>query len=407
MNKEREQYDVVVVGAGPAGLSTSLECAKNGVRVLLIEESPMMETEKSWVTFSDTIEDYPPVKKAVTNTVDRLKFYGPREYFDSGRTLIKGYLIEQALMNKAYQEELDKSGTCDILDGTKYQKGARENNLIRVKTSKGVFKGKIIIDCSGSYSMVADDLGVPNGRFWASTCYFLRIYKKDALADFGCVVFSSGGFDSSLIGHMGALYPSSRDYFEIGIGNYLKTNSLRRFHQTEMVKLKLRRQIINLWNFYQKKSLIGKEIKIDFKKEFYGVIRVTPRRHIHGDNIVLVGDAAGQGSPITGEGLRTGLYYGKMAGKVISEAIKKNDYSKETLKKYSDLCRKKPLYGYGYGLLVQKLIKNNLGFNVPFKKFQDLYNKNKPFGINYGLKIIRNEPLSFQEITRLLMKLCF
>lgn len=402
MELDNKLYDVIVIGAGPAGLSTSLECAQRGLRVLLIEESPLLETEKSWITFSDVVKDYPLVKKAVTNTVHRARFLSLKEQFDSGESWLEGYLVEQALMNKAYKEVLERYEDCDVLDETVYQRGKRENNFIRVGTSKGVFKGKIIVDCSGSYSVVADDFGVPNEDFWLFMCYFLRIYKKDALGNFDCVAFSRGGSGITSIGKAGALYPNSKDYFDIGIADYL-----RKDRDTGKMKSKLKRQIINLWRFYQKQGLIKKDIEIDFSKEFYDGIRMSPRKHIYDDNILLVGDAAGQGSPITGEGLRTGLYYGKMAGKVISQAIKKDDYGKQTLRQYSDLCKKKPLYGYGYGLLIQKLVRNNLVFGCPPAKFQALYDEDKNFWGNYFLKTIRNEPLSFTKAAKLLIRFCF
>lgn len=389
MNQDNKIYDVMIVGAGPAGLSVALECAKNGLKILLIEESPLLKTENSWVTFSDALKNHPLIKKAVTNSVHRLKLYTPEDCFDSKETLMEGYFIEQALMNKAYKEELKRYDTVNILDETIYQTAIRENNLIKVKTSKGTFRGKMVADCSGSYSLVAADLDVPNENFWLFMCYFLRIYKRDALNNYDCVVFSRGGSNPNSIGMAGGLYANSKDFFDIGIADYLKED-----RDTGKMKYKLKRQIINLWNFYQEKGLIKKNIKINFNKEFYSGIRMTPRKHIYDDNIVIVGDAAGQGSPITGEGLRTGLYYGEIAGKIISEAIKKNDYSKQMLKKYSDLCKKKPLYGYGYGLLIQKLIRNNLVFGRPLKRFQ----KNSRFWGKFVLKIIRNEPFSFRKI---------
>lgn len=397
MQNEDTIYDVVIVGAGPAGLSTALECARNKLKALLIEESPLLETEKSWITFSDTLKNYPLVRRAVTNTAHRLKFYTPKDSFDSGKTLKEGHVVEQALMNKAYKEELEQCNTVDVLEKTVYQKGGREKKLVTTKTSKGIFRAKIIADCSGSYSVVANDFDVPNENFWLLMCYFLRIYEKSSLQDYGCAVFSGDGASVDSIGTAGALYPCSEEYFDIGIGGYLKIGGDR-----ETMESKLKRQIINLWDFYQKKGLIKENIKINFDKEFYGGIRMTLRKHIYDDNIVLVGDAAGQGSPITGEGLRTGLYYGEIAGKVISEAVKKNDFSKQTLKKYSDLCKKKPLYGYGYGLFIQKLIRNNLVLGRPLKKLQNLCNKSQDFWEKFALKILRNEPLTLKKLLRLL-----
>lgn len=400
--ENKKNYDVVIVGAGPAGLSTALECSKAGLTVLLIEESGLTETEKSWVTFPNAINDYPLIKEAITNTVNRLRFYGAKESFDSGPTPIKGYLIEQSVMNRAYKAEINKFKNCRISDKTLYQEAKRKNGCVEVRTSQGMFTGKIIVDASGSYSVVANDLMVPNKRFWLFMCYFLRIHKKDALSDYGCVVYSHGGAKAKSRGIAGALYPNSKDYFDIGVANYLESGQ-----DTGKMRMELREQAVNLWNFFQKQRLIKEEVKIDFSKEFYGGIRVTPRETIYGDNIIIVGDAAGQGSPITGEGLRTGLYYGEIAAKAIIKAFKKNDFSQDSLKQYSDLSKKNPLFGYDYGLIIQKLIRNNLA-TPPFKKFQKLCNSNNRHWRKYGLTLIRtlirNDSISLKSAIKLLIK---
>ena len=36
------KYDVVVIGGGPAGMSASVECSKNGLKTLLIERNPFL-----------------------------------------------------------------------------------------------------------------------------------------------------------------------------------------------------------------------------------------------------------------------------------------------------------------------------------------------------------------------------
>jgi len=43
-----DDYDVVVVGGGPAGLSAGVRCANEGVKTLLIEKDPILTAKKSW-----------------------------------------------------------------------------------------------------------------------------------------------------------------------------------------------------------------------------------------------------------------------------------------------------------------------------------------------------------------------
>jgi digeranylgeranylglycerophospholipid reductase len=70
-----------------------------------------------------------------------------------------------------------------------------------------------------------------------------------------------------------------------------------------------------------------------------------------GDGIMLVGDAAQQVHPITGGGMTFGMLAAKMAAEVAAEAVKKGDYSKETLSAYQLQWNMK------YGGKMEKLLK--------------------------------------------------
>jgi len=57
---------------------------------------------------------------------------------------------------------------------------------------------------------------------------------------------------------------------------------------------------------------------------------------IYDDNIMVVGDAAGQVNPLTGEGIVPGMIGGMCAGQVAAQAIKE-DCSKKFLKFYDKM----------------------------------------------------------------------
>ena len=63
---------------------------------------------------------------------------------------------------------------------------------------------------------------------------------------------------------------------------------------------------------------------------------------------MVVGDAAGQVNPLTGEGIIPGMIGGMCAGQVAAQAIKE-DCSKKFLKLYDEMARKELDYeGKGY-----------------------------------------------------------
>lgn len=58
---------------------------------------------------------------------------------------------------------------------------------------------------------------------------------------------------------------------------------------------------------------------------------------ISGDNILIVGDAAGTVNPLTGGGISSGMCSGMFAGQVAAKAIKEGDLSAKRLKEYDKL----------------------------------------------------------------------
>jgi len=68
-------YDVVIVGAGPAGLSLAVELAEYS-RVLVLEREPFGHTATTWYSYGDRVRDH-GLDDAVAFRTDRLVFVSP------------------------------------------------------------------------------------------------------------------------------------------------------------------------------------------------------------------------------------------------------------------------------------------------------------------------------------------
>ena len=77
---------------------------------------------------------------------------------------------------------------------------------------------------------------------------------------------------------------------------------------------------------------LGEITKIEFH---YGLIPNDglSRKTVY-DNLILVGDSAGQANPLVLEGIRYAIRFGRVAGKVASDAVKNNDTSENALRPY-------------------------------------------------------------------------
>jgi thioredoxin reductase (NADPH) len=154
------QYDVVIVGCGPAGLAAALYAARARVRTLILER----ETAGGELMNIDLIENYPGYPDGID---------GP----ELGSNMIRQVTRFGAELQIANVEKI-VSGTTEKL----------------LKTSRGEFSTKAVIIASGSFSR---KLGIPGedeftnkGIFYCATC--------DAPRFAGQVVAVAGGGDSGL-----------------------------------------------------------------------------------------------------------------------------------------------------------------------------------------------------------------
>ena len=74
------------------------------------------------------------------------------------------------------------------------------------------------------------------------------------------------------------------------------------------------------------------------------------------DRLIIVGDAAGFVSPLTGEGIHYAVDSGKIAAETINNAFEKGDFTAQTLKEYQDTWMKK----WGKDLFALKFFQKRL-----------------------------------------------
>jgi digeranylgeranylglycerophospholipid reductase len=330
------EYDVVVVGAGPAGSITAKYAAKAGASVLLMEKrqeigSPVRCGEGiagRWFEEAGITEH----EKWITHRVKGAKIVSP-----DGSTLH----IDEKIAGKEVGMVIER----DIFDQELAKDAARAGSKIMVKTSAtGLLKdGKKVVGVKADHMgerfeiktncvVGADGFESQVGR-WAeidtalkpkdiSTCLQYRMVDIEPdyqYCEFILEDIQKGGYVW--------IFPKGKDEANVGVGFQL--NKVRKKGD---VKAYLD-DFISRHPAYSK----GRTIEI-----VAGAVPVSaPIDNSVGDGILLVGDAARQVNPMTGGGIATGCIAAKMAGEVIGEAYSENDYSAEFLKKYDKAWRKR------------------------------------------------------------------
>ncbi|HET6517949.1 MAG TPA: NAD(P)/FAD-dependent oxidoreductase [Nitrosopumilaceae archaeon] len=322
-------YDIIVVGGGPAGTSAAFSAAKNGIKVALIEkEEDIAQTVRtSGVTWIDTINEF-KIPKNCYNPIKNYGFCSP-----NNKVLIKDKIPRAAVLDvretyrwlakKAEHEGADLFLQTNVIDVIKNKNGKISGIKATKLNQELIFNAEIVIDASGFQSVVAKFLGVVNQweRFGVGAEYEANAEKIDSDTWWLLV-----GEEYSPAGYAW-IFPVSKKSVRIGVGVGKPESDT---DPTERLKQIVEKKLGPI-------KELGKITNVEFH---YGLIpnEGLSRKTVY-DNLILVGDSAGQANPLVLEGIRYAIRYGRIAGEIASNAIKVGDTSEKFLKKYEEVWK--------------------------------------------------------------------
>ena len=327
---EEFDFDIVIVGAGPAGSSAAHEAARSGSSVALLEkESVVAETVRTsgvtWVkdakSFGIPEDCYNPIKNysfcSPSNTVTISDDVAKAAVLDVRKTY--RHLAKQAQENGA--KLFVNTNVTDVI--TDEQK--RPIGVIAKSDDKEIkFNAKVIIDCSGFQSVVGKMLGLITQweRFGAGAEYEVRAENVDDKTWWLMVgqKYSPAGY--------AWIFPVGGDIVRIGVGVGKPESDVDPTERLNELMENKEGPIKDL----------GTITKIEFH---YGLIPNDGlSRNTVYDNFILVGDSAGQANPLVLEGIRYAIRFGRVAGRVASDAVKNDDTSENALRPYETEWKK-------------------------------------------------------------------
>ena len=202
-----------------------------------------------------------------------------------------------------------------ILDKAKFAKSADKE----IK-----FNAKVIIDCSGFQSIVGKMLGLVTQweRFGAGAEYEVRAENVDDETWWLMVgqKYSPAGY--------AWIFPVGDNVVRIGVGVGKPESDVDPTERLNELMENKEGPIKDL----------GTITKIEFH---YGLIPNDGlSRNTVYDNFILVGDSAGQANPLVLEGIRYAIRFGRVAGRVASDAVKNDDTSENALRPYETEWKK-------------------------------------------------------------------
>ncbi len=327
---EEYHYDLVVVGGGPAGSSAAFAAAKSGIKVALLEkEESIAETVRtSGVTWIQNIKEF-GIPDDCFNPIKNFSFCSPNNEVTISDSVARAAVLDVRKTYRWLAQEAERSGAdifvkMSVDEVLKNEKG----DIIGVKGKgpKGTvtFHSRIVIDASGFTSTVCKAMGFATQwkRFGAGAEYEVEVENADPHTWWLMVgqQYSPAGY--------AWIFPLGNNIVRIGVGVGKPESDV---DPTQRLKELMEKKL----------GPIGKLGKITPIEFHYGLIPNDglSRKTVF-NNLILVGDTAGQANPLVLEGIRYAIKFGRVAGKVSADAIKSGNTNKDTLEAYEKNWRK-------------------------------------------------------------------
>lgn len=315
-------FDVIVIGGGPAGCYAALTAAKKGCRVAVFEEHGAIGTPRhdpGWLMESEFAESViSALGKAVPwHKVSEYRVCDPESGDLIEKSTLGGYLVRRDLLDKEIGASAIKAGANFYLKTRVERLVRKEGHVEGIETSSNIIPtatGKIFICADGIRS---------SGKGFA---------EREGLCEKGKVragisyLLANADVSAGIIEHFLSPDPSLnyKCFFTQGNGiSFLGFESTAAFRE-----LKERGD-----------NVVSRKIKNAYPLEISGYSRASSGKYgqyfenIVRDNVIFVGDASG------GAGNIHGMIQGYFAGTVAASALKDNDTSEERLSEYQELVR--------------------------------------------------------------------
>lgn len=360
INSTASYFDVIIVGAGPAGSTCALTLSGHGLKVGVFEKCTFPRDK----VCGDAIGSR--VRKVLSQldpqlTIQLEQF--EKKSFSKGWKLITpskeeiklnfvnhGYVSARFDFDNFLFQNLKLKSDITVFEDNFIKSVERKRSIIECTNKSGeVFNTKLIIGCDGAHSVVnklSDDHYVDHDHYsGAVRGYFKNIsgIEKDIIEIHLSKNFLPGYF---------WIFPVSETISNVGFGMLSSDISKRKIDLKKALN-SIVKEDLQLKKRFENSELLG-EIK------GFGLPLGGKKRSLSGNNYLLCGDAASLIDPLNGEGIGNAMLSGFIAGKNAIRSSQAQNFTAEFLSNYDKEINAKLLPELKQKLLLQKL------FNRPW-----------------------------------------
>jgi len=314
MGNNFEAFDVCIVGGSIAGNYLCYLLADTNLTTCIIEEHTniglpfqcagiVSQKLRNLIDIPDEI---------ILNRVKIAKIVAPKGKYIKLSGKERPYIINRVALDQIFYNKVKDKSNITYFLGEKYKffkyKKERRGMVILITTDKRIIKARMLIGCDGPISRIGKQLNVKQKLLYATQIRISGSFNENEAVMY---------FNPRWKELFGWIVPEGNNVFRIGLATTTGLNAN--------------------FKMFLKKLGIKCEHKIDQQG---GLIPFGLMNKLAFDNILLLGDAAGQVKATTGGGIIMLLKAAKLASKCIRLCFKRNNFSKRFIKKrYETLCK--------------------------------------------------------------------
>jgi menaquinone-9 beta-reductase len=359
---DKNNFDVAIIGAGPAGCACAIGLAASGLRVVLIDKASFprdktcgdalnIDVVNQLELMGGTLAAAFEAMAAKTATYGIKVFSASQDAFSiplyHNKVKSCGYVMKRYdFDNFLYQYAKAQKGI-ECFETCAVENIVQEYNTVAIMAGTMQLQAKMVVGADGAHSMVAKKLAGQKVDMQHNSAGLRQYYE-------GVTGFNADNmielhfFKETLPGYFWLFpLPDGRANVGIGINSAIiakKQLNLRQLMQTLIATHPHLKERFN--NAKPLENVKG-----------YGLPLGGKKRPVSGDNFLLAGDAAALIDPFSGEGIGNAVRSGRLAAAHIINCFAANDFSASFNKGYDKIIYEKMWREFKISKLLLKIAK--------------------------------------------------
>lgn len=404
----KEQFEVIVVGGGLAGLTAAYVLARNGIDVMVLERGNRCGEKNVsggifcgnlfHEVFSDIASEAPVERYMKKRTLacicdDSVVSY---DYCSGHAGNGLGFSVLRAKFDKWLSEKVMEAGA-DVLCGIAVDNLVFDNGIVKgISVNGDKLYSDVVILAEGANAMLTEKAGLRRKlepyQVGLGVREVIRLGENTINERFnlesgqGAAIELFGTFTEQIEG--GGFIYTNKDTVSLGLVFTLSSYGEDNNPPYEILE--------HFKNIPYVAKLIEGGKTLEYSAHLVPEVGLEMAPKVYGDGILIVGDAAGftLKNGRTVEGMNYAVQSGKLAAETVIKAVQFNDYNSEVLSEYEkDLCKDK---------LFMRLMK----FRETYKFFQNpkLYREYPKLITTFSKMLFSEGDYSDSRITALLLQ---